>query len=68
MRQLYGYLARYIAERRATPRDDMMSDLIAGEIKNEDGSIRTLTDPDILIFIGLLSGAGNETVARLLEV
>ncbi len=66
MQQFHGYLARYVTERRAAPRDDMMSDLIEAEVKNADGSRRTLTDPEILSFIGLLSGAGNETVARLL--
>lgn len=66
MAQLWGYLSRYVAERRENPREDMMTDLIQAEIKEEDGTTRRLTDPEILSFIGLLSGAGNETVARLL--
>jgi cytochrome P450 len=66
MRKFQGYLADYIAQRRKAPRDDMMSDLIAAEIHGKDGSVRKLTDPEIIMFIGLLSGAGNETVARLL--
>jgi cytochrome P450 len=66
MRDLFGYLARYIAERRKAPRDDMMSDLLEAEIREADGATRRLTDIEILTFISLLSAAGNETVARLL--
>jgi cytochrome P450 len=63
---LWGYFWNYIQERRRTPRDDMMTDLLEAEIINDDGSRRRLTDPEVLTFIALLSGAGNETVARLL--
>jgi cytochrome P450 len=63
---LWGYFARYIAERRATPHDDMMTDLLEDELTREDGTTRRLDDFEVLAFIGLLSGAGNETVARLL--
>jgi len=64
--QLWGYFGRYVAERRKKPSDDMMSDLIASEIEMPDGSVRRLDDTALLSFIGLLSGAGNETVARFL--
>jgi cytochrome P450 len=43
-----------------------MSVLIASEIEMPDGSQRKLDDSELLSFIGLLSGAGNETVARFL--
>ena len=66
MRDLFGYLARYVGERRKAPRDDMMSDLLEAEIQEPDGATRRLTDVEILTFISLLSAAGNETVARLL--
>ena len=63
-------LARYwrdmVAERRRNPRDDMMTDLTQAEISLEDGTTRSLTDAEVEAFIGLLSGAGNETVARFL--
>ena len=64
--RLWGYFGRYVVERRTVPRDDMMTDLIEAEIRGEDGSSRRLNDAELLSFIGLLSGAGNETVARLL--
>ena len=63
---LWGYFAQYVAERRKTPRDDMMTDLVQAEVTLEDGTKRSLTTVELLAFIGLLSGAGNETVARLL--
>jgi cytochrome P450 len=64
--ELGGYFWRYVQERRRTPRDDMMTDLLEAEIVGDDGGRRRLTDPEVLTFIALLSGAGNETVARLL--
>lgn len=64
--EIFGYFARYIAERRRSPQDDMMTDLVEAEIELEDGSKRRMSDHQILAFIGLLSGAGNETVARLI--
>jgi cytochrome P450 len=64
--ELWSYFARYVEERRKQPRDDMITDLIHSEIPLPDGSKRALSDTEILAFIGLLSGAGNETVARLL--
>lgn len=65
-RELWGYFWRYIQERRSQPRDDMMTDLLEAEIVADDGGRRRLSDPEVLTFIALLSGAGNETVARLL--
>lgn len=64
--ELFGYFARYAEERRKRPRDDMMTDLIQAEIPLEHGGTRKLSEVEILVFVGLLSAAGNETVARLL--
>jgi cytochrome P450 len=64
--KMFQYVSSYIAERRTTPRDDMMTDLLHAEIANPDGSTRRLEDHELLAFILLLAGAGTETVARLL--
>jgi cytochrome P450 len=64
---LYGYWFEIIKERRVEPRDDMITALVAAEMTGEDGETRRLDDMELLAFIGLLSGAGNETVARLLS-
>ena len=63
--QLWGYFMRYVQERRRHPSDDMVTDLIEGEITDPNGEVRRLSDGELIAFIGLLSGAGNETVARL---
>ncbi len=55
-----------IQKRRAEPRDDMISSLIAAEIEREDGSRSRLDDVEIAGFATLLGGAGAETVTKLL--
>src|SRR5262245_35478420 len=64
--QLWGYFGRYVRERRQHPKNDMMTDLIEAEIVEANGAMRRLDDMELMTFIGLLSGAGNETVARLI--
>ena len=64
--QLWGYFGRYVDERRSRPQDDMISLLMQAEIELPDGRKRRLDNTELLAFIGLLSGAGNETVARFL--
>ncbi|MEO3867295.1 cytochrome P450 [Nonomuraea sp. B12E4] len=55
---LGDYYRSIAAERRAAPRDDLVSALAA------DGE---LTDEDIVAFVFLLIGAGTETTAHLLS-
>jgi cytochrome P450 len=62
---LFNMLPDLIAERRATPKDDLMSVLVHTDL-DEDGRTRKLTDEEIASFVLLLSAAGTETVARLL--
>ncbi len=50
--------------RKTSPQDDLMSALLAAEITEDGGTTRHLTDTEMLSFIGLLSAAGNETVAK----
>jgi len=57
-----------IQERRADPRDDMISRLCEVEVGREDGSRTRLDDVEIAGFCTLLGGAGAETVAKLLGV
>jgi len=60
------YYARLVAERRARPRDDMISRLLEVEVDREDGGLTRLTDREVLGFAALLAGAGAETVAKVL--
>jgi cytochrome P450 len=64
--RLAGTFMRYVNERRERPSDDMMTELLQAEIEDETGAQRRLSDVELLAFIMLISGAGNETVARLL--
>ncbi|HAC81729.1 MAG: cytochrome P450 [Candidatus Binatia bacterium] len=65
-KNLRDLFQREITARRKAPRDDLMSDLLASEIELPDGKRRRLNDEELHAFVALLSGAGNETVARLL--
>jgi len=66
MAEVAGYFLRYVNERRERPQDDMMTDLLQAEFEDETGRKRRLSDVELIAFILLISGAGNETVARLL--
>ncbi|WP_068270596.1 cytochrome P450 [Aldersonia kunmingensis] len=54
-----------IGDRRAEPRDDMISRLISTEVERDDGGSKTLDDIEIAGFATLLGGAGAETVTKL---
>jgi cytochrome P450 len=56
----------YIDWRAEHPSDDLMTELLTAEFTDVDGAVRTLTREEVLGYIGLLSGAGNETTTRLL--
>jgi cytochrome P450 len=62
----HEYYQQILDRRRADPQDDMISALAEAEFEDVDGTRRKLTDLEILGMIGLISNAGNETVARLL--
>jgi cytochrome P450 len=66
MGSVFGYWQQHIDERRRAPHDDLMSDLVTVELVEEDDRTRALTDAELHAFYGLISAAGNETVARLL--
>lgn len=59
--ELAGYYSELIGERRAAPRDDLVSALCQVET---DGD--RLTDDEIISFLFLMVVAGNETTTKLL--
>jgi cytochrome P450 len=63
---MWRYWQGQIKERRARPRDDVMSQLIQAQLEEEDGGTRPLSDGELYAFYLLISSAGNETVARFL--
>jgi len=56
----------YITWRAEHPSDDLMTELLNAEFEDIDGTRRTLSHEEILGYVGLLSGAGNETTTRLI--
>jgi cytochrome P450 len=64
--ELVGYITCLMAERRARPRDDLLTRLLGVEVEDERGERARLGDDDIRMFFVLLATAGNETVMKLL--
>lgn len=60
-----GY-EEYVEWRVKNPSDDLMTELLNTEFVDETGSRRHLTREEILIFVTVLAGAGNETTSRLI--
>ncbi len=58
--------AEYIEWRRKHPSDDLMTELLNARFVDDEGTERTLRDDELLGYIGLLAGAGNETTTRLI--
>jgi len=60
------FFADYIDWRTEHPSDDLMTVLLNAEFDDETGRTRTLTREEILTYVNILAGAGNETTARLI--
>jgi len=58
--------AAYIDWRVEHPSDDLITELLNAEFTDEHGTVRTLTRDELLGYIALLAGAGNETTTRLI--
>lgn len=56
----------YIDWRRDNPSDDIMTELLNVAFVDEHGVTRTLTREELLIYINVVAGAGNETTTRLI--
>jgi cytochrome P450 len=56
----------YLDWRKDNPSDDLMTELINAEFEDHTGVRRTLSREEILAYVGLLAGAGNETTTRLI--
>jgi cytochrome P450 len=58
--------AEYIDWRAEHPSDDIMTDLLKAEFEDETGTVRRLRREELLTYITVVSGAGNETTTRLI--
>ena len=67
----YGVLATsdfedFVDLRIKHPSDDLMTELLNAEFEDVSGKVRKLTREEVLNYISLLAGAGNETTTRLI--
>jgi cytochrome P450 len=58
--------AQYIDWRAEHPSDDLMTEMLQAEFEDAEGTRRRLTRDELLGYINLLAGAGNETTTRLI--
>jgi cytochrome P450 len=58
--------ADYIEWRVEHPSDDVMTQLLQAEFEDETGTTRQLTRAEILTYVTVVAGAGNETTTRLI--
>jgi cytochrome P450 len=58
--------AQYIDWRVDHPSDDIMTELLNVEFEDETGTLRRLTRDELLLYVNVVAGAGNETTTRLI--
>ena len=58
--------AEYIDWRAEHPSDDIMTELLKVEFDDETGTRRRLTRDELLTYVHVVAGAGNETTTRLI--
>jgi cytochrome P450 len=56
----------YIDWRAEHPSDDLMTQLLQAEFEDETGTTRRLTRAEVLTYVNVIAGAGNETTTRLI--
>jgi cytochrome P450 len=60
------FFSEFIDWRAQHPADDLMTELLFAEFEDETGTTRRLTRDEVLLYVSVLSGAGNETTNRLI--
>lgn len=60
------FFGQYIDWRADHPSDDIMTELLNVEFADETGTVRRLTRDELLTYVTVVSGAGNETTTRLI--
>ena len=58
--------AEYVDWRAEHPSDDLMTQLLQAEFEDETGATRRLTREEVLTYVNVVAGAGNETTTRLI--
>ncbi|MBV8966619.1 MAG: cytochrome P450 [Mycobacteriaceae bacterium] len=60
------HFAAYIDWRAEHPSDDIMTELLTVECEDDTGTVRRLTREELLVYLNVVAGAGNETTTRLI--
>ncbi|OBA64851.1 cytochrome [Mycobacterium sp. 1100029.7] len=60
------FFGQFIDWRVEHPSDDIMTELLNVEFTDETGTVRRLRRDELLTYISVVSGAGNETTTRLI--
>ena len=60
------HFAAYIDWRAEHPSNDIMTELLNVEFEDETGTVRRLTREELLVYLNVVAGAGNETTTRLI--
>jgi cytochrome P450 len=60
------FFGQFIDWRAQHPSDDIMTELLHVEFEDETGTVRRLRRDELLTYISVVSGAGNETTTRLI--
>ena len=60
------FFSEYIDWRETHPSDDLMTEISFAEFEDETGKVRRLTRDEVLIYVSVVSTAGNETTNRLI--
>jgi cytochrome P450 len=58
--------ADYVDWRAEHPSDDIMTELLNAEFEDETGTRRRLRRDELLMYVSVVAGAGNETTTRLI--
>jgi cytochrome P450 len=58
--------AEYVDWRAEHPSDDLMTEMLHAEFEDETGTTRRLTRDEVLTYVNVVAGAGNETTTRLI--
>ena len=61
-----SHFAEYIDWRAEHPSDDLMTDLMNAEFLDSEGTVRRLTRTEVITYVSVITGAGNETTNRLI--
>ncbi len=58
--------AEYVDWRAQHPSDDLMTEMLRAEFEDETGTTRRPTRDEVLTYVNVVAGAGNETTTRLI--